>query len=154
MIYPHAHTLLTIMEQHNWGWNLCNFINASRPFLVAESGASDTFGVIGFVGYPCSVDEGVEEILAQLNVDHDGPENHYLLCFSGVPTPENFTELWLQKLPLENVSITWCDTATRVKWQRQVAAMIDEHHPGGVRQFLLDHPCQGARGQRQRLVGE
>ena len=75
--YLHAHTLLTIMEQHNWGWNLCNFINASRPFLLAKSGASDKFGVTGFVGYPCSVNESLDKILAQLKVDHDGSDNHY-----------------------------------------------------------------------------
>lgn len=132
MTYTHANALLAIMEQHNWGWNLCNFVNASRPFLVTESES--------FVGYPCSVNESVAKVLTQLQQDYNGPAKNYLLCFDGLPMAEQFTELWQFSLRIENLSITWCDTATRLKWQRQISAMIDEHHPGGLRQAMADRP--------------
>lgn len=134
MLNSHAHTLLSIMEQHNWGWNLCNFEDASRPFLVT---ATDSV-----VGYPCSTHEPIGEILEQLRCDYEGPGKNYLLCFEGVPTAEQFTELWQRCLRRETLSITWCDVATRVKWQRQVTAMIDEHYPGGVRQAMVDCPWE------------
>ena len=132
--YPHAHTLLAIMEQHNWGWNLYNFDKASRPFLVTEAD--------NFVGYPCSTNEPIAQILSQLQCDYDGPAKHYLLCFEEVPTAEQFTEFWQFCLRMENLSITWCDVATRVKWQRQMAAIIDEHYSGGVRQAMVDRPWE------------
>lgn len=134
MTYPHAHTLLTIMEQHNWCWNLCNFVGASRPFLVTEDE--------DFIGYPCSTKEKLNEILFQLERDYDGPAKNYLLCFEGVPTPDQFTEVWQFSLAMENLSITWCDVTIRVKWQRQMTALIDEHYPGGLRQAMLDRPWE------------
>lgn len=121
----HARSLLSIMEQYRWGWNLYTLVGASRPYLV------DT--VDQFVGYPCSVEEELNDVLVQLKRDYDGPANHYLFCFDGVPTAGQFINLWLCKLSVDNISIIWCDTATRLAWQQQaVGTTIDEHHPGEV----------------------
>ena len=130
----HAHTLLSVMEQHNWGWDLYNMIGKFRPYLVDVSEQ--------FVGYPCSVGEQLDEILFQLEHDYDGPAKNHLLCFHGIPTDEQFTALWQSCLRMEKLSIAWCDMNTRVKWQRQLTAMIDEHHPGGVRAALTERPWE------------
>ncbi|EKU96691.1 hypothetical protein Lepto7375DRAFT_0559 [Leptolyngbya sp. PCC 7375] len=126
-------TLFSIMSQHCWGWNLFDFVDAKRPFLVTDDN--------GVLAYPCVLTDNVSDVLVQIEHDYDGPAQYRLLCFEGVPTEEQFVALWQNRI--KGVMVSWVDIPTSLKWQRQTTAIIDEHYPGGVRQILIEHFGEG-----------
>ena len=128
-------TLFSIMAQHCWGWNLFDFVDAKRPCLVTNDNK--------VLAYPCVLTDSITRVLAQIDLDYEGLATHRLLCFDGVPTEDQFVRIWQVSTRMKDVMVCWVDIPTTLKWQRQMTAIIDEHHPGGMRQALVEHFGEG-----------